>query len=239
VKLTPKHILMLLTLSAPLITRAQGTFQNLDFESANLTPVPAGHFGEFVPITSALPGWTGYLGSDQTVQVLQNSYALGTATIDIWGPQPSSTLPVIDGNYSVFLQSGSDSPQGGPFVSASIAQVGTIPTNAQSLQYKAAEESQLLSVSFAGNTLTPFVIGSGQESPGDIAYTLWGVDIAPYAGQSGQLEFTDNAVGNVELDDITFSPQAVPEPNALELMLMGGMIFGLQGWRKRGKVTPP
>src|ERR1700722_4826419 len=64
---------------------AQGTFQNLDFESANLSP-PPGQFGSLVPIMNALPGWTGFLGNNQVTQVYQNNFTLGDASIDILGP---------------------------------------------------------------------------------------------------------------------------------------------------------
>jgi len=37
------------------------------------------------------------------------------------------------------------------------------------------------------------------------------------------------------IDDLSFSPQAIPEPNTLELFLVGGMMFGLRRWRRRGK----
>jgi hypothetical protein len=114
-----------------------------------------------------------YLGNVQSGQALYNNEFLGSATVDIVS---SKFGGVIDGQFTAVLQSGTDTTEGGPLVSASIAQNGTIPTNAQSLQYKAAEGSQLLSVSFAGNTLTPFVIGSGQVNPSDIAYTLYGID---------------------------------------------------------------
>jgi hypothetical protein len=61
-------------------------FTNLNFESANLTAVPAGQTGGSVPIGQALPGWSGFLGSEALTQVLQNSTFLSLATIDILGP---------------------------------------------------------------------------------------------------------------------------------------------------------
>src|SRR5262245_34159592 len=75
--------------------QAQGTFQNLDFESANLSPIPPGQFGGFVPSTSAIPNWVGYLGSNQVAQVLQNNLTFGAASIDILGPNWSSPLGTI------------------------------------------------------------------------------------------------------------------------------------------------
>ena len=41
---------------------AQGTFQNLGFESANLAPIPPGQYGGPVSSFDAIPGWTGFRG---------------------------------------------------------------------------------------------------------------------------------------------------------------------------------
>jgi hypothetical protein len=120
---------------AAMDVQAQGIFfQNLDFESANLYPIPSGQGGGEVPITSALPGWRASLGSVSTTQVLQNSFTVGSASIDIFGPNLNTVNPgIIDGNYTVALQWGY-----GPGLieeSASLSQRGTIPANAESLQF--------------------------------------------------------------------------------------------------------
>jgi hypothetical protein len=218
----------ILVFSCAVTAKAKQTFENLDFEQAN---PGASEVPRFLTAASGLPGWTLYLGSTQSGQVLYNSETVGTASIDLVSSQYPD-VEVIDGQYSTILQSGTDSPEGGPGVGASIAQNGTIPTNAQSLQFKAASsDSQLLSVSFGGSSLSSVALGSG-VGPSGLAYTLYGIDIAPYEGQSGQLEFTENLGGNTELDDITFSTLAVPEPNTLELILLGGTMLGLRGWKK-------
>ena len=72
-------------------------------------------------------------------------------------------------------------------------------------------------------------ISSG-ESPSGQPYTVYGVNVTPYEGQSGQLEFTafgGNAPSQIELDDISFSTQAVPEPNPLALTGVGALLFAL------------
>ena len=43
---------------------AQGTFVNLNFEFANPSGYPPN--SSSVPISAALPGWSGFYGSDQT-----------------------------------------------------------------------------------------------------------------------------------------------------------------------------
>jgi hypothetical protein len=209
---------------------AQGKFQDLNFESANLTPVPP-NYGPivYVPTTSALPGWTAYLGATSQSQVIQNSYGEGEAEIDIFGPNYPAAGPsfsgvnpgVIDGNYSVLLQAGAQPPN---LVSASIAQTGTVPLTAESLQFKAWQTFfTQFTVSFDGNTLAPVALGTGAN------YTLYGVDIAPYAGKTGPLEFTADFVTPgaswLGLDDITFSTTAVPEPSPAVLAGVGGLMF--------------
>jgi len=95
-----------------------------------------------------------------------------------------------------------------------------------------------LSVSFAGNSLSPVGLSSG-VSPSGQSYTLYGADISAYAGQSGQLQFTDvysgQGLNGIELDDITFS--TIPEPSTLALLFMGGMAFGVRSWRKSVKAS--
>jgi hypothetical protein len=230
------------TLSGFLLTvlsaNAQGTFQNLNFESATLSPIPAGQFGGSVSIFSALPHWTGYLGSVQQTQVLQNDYDLGSAAIDILGPSWSSPYPgIIDGNYTVMLQAGAGP---GGLVDASIAQNGTVPAIAQSVQFSIAEVlgGSGFSVFFAGNSLSPVLLYSAVASSGQ-SYNVYGVDISAYAGQTGKLEFTSIANGrdsSLLLDDISFSTNvmAVPEPNTLALILMGGLALAARRWRAKG-----
>ena len=222
---------------AALSSQAQ-TFQNLDFESATLSPTPLNEDGVYVPVGSALPGWAAYLGSVQQTQVLQNGYDSGTASIDIFGPnyytagaQRPGNQGTIDGNYTVFLQSGGN-PVGnglGPLISASIAQTGLVPLGDQSLEFEAWDwlpSTTTLGVLFNGNSLSPTVIGSGPN------YTLYGVDVTPYEGQIGTLEFSalptnPNGPSWIELDDISFSPTAItPEPSTVALTAIGGLLFG-------------
>ncbi len=221
------------TFLAVLSAQAQGTFQNLNFESANLSPIVSGQYGGEVAISSALPGWSATIGGVAVTQVLQNNYTLGEASISIFGPSWNDVDPgIIDGNYTVFLQA--FNPGQG---NVSLWQTGTIPANAASLQFSAwnyTSVNEAFSVSFAGNSLSPVSLGSGQSASGQ-AYTVYGVSIAPYAGQTGQLEFT--AFGGqgpdwIELDDIAFSPNGVPEPSTLALVVIGGLALAARRWRK-------
>jgi hypothetical protein len=222
--------------------QAQTAFQNLDFESANPVPIVGSQYYPYaVTPASALPGWSGSIDGVPVSLVFLNDYALGTASIDIFGPGWNSVNPgIIDGNYTVMLQAGAN-PQGGSAgVNASLSQNGTIPANAMSLEFEAWSmiANATLSVSFAGNSLSPVGLSSG-VSPSGQSYTLYGADISAYAGQSGQLQFTDvysgQGLNGIELDDITFS--TIPEPSTLALLFMGGMAFGVRSWRKSVKAS--
>ena len=218
------------------------SFQNLDFESATLTPEQGYQpWPNLVPISEALPGWTAYLGNVQQTDVGQNTYANSLATVDVLGPgfgtQPGpfgEGLGIIDGNYSVLLQGGitPDSPES-VYVSASIGQTGTVPVGAESLTFRAWDiyaNLALFTVSFDGSVLSPTFLSTG-ISPSGQQYNVYGVNVAPYAGQTGQLEFAAEASAaepTVLLDDIQFSPNAiVPEPNSLTLAALGGLAFFL------------
>jgi hypothetical protein len=85
---------------------AQGTFQNLDFESASLMPVAAFQ-GGYVPASEALPDWIVYIGGQQQIQVLQNQITTGAPSVDILTPtSPTGNGGIIDGNDTVVLQAG-------------------------------------------------------------------------------------------------------------------------------------
>jgi hypothetical protein len=225
----------LLALFASPCVYAQGAFQNLNFEAANLSPISTGQYGGAVAISAALPGWSASIAGVPVTQLLQNNYTLGAASIDIFGPSWNSVNPgVIDGNYTVYLQAFSTSEG-----NVSLWQNGTIPANAASLQFSAWQfpsVNEALSVTFAGNSLSLVLLSTGESASGQ-TYDVYGADVAAYAGQTGQLEFTSfggQGPDEVELDDITFSPNAVPEPNTLALLVMGGVALAFRRWRAKG-----
>jgi hypothetical protein len=207
-------------------------FQNLDFEDANLSVIPSGQFGGNVSITNALPSWTGYLGTNQVTQVLQNNLTLGAASIDIFGPVWNGFI--LQGQYTAELQAGLKPGADVSItnlVNASLAQVGLVPANAKSITLEAAGTGTNLTVSFAGQTILLSAIGSGPN------YTLFGGDISSFAGQVGELRLsTLSPLGaGVLLDAITFSTQAIPEPNSFTLLMMA--VTGLGLWRLTSRKT--
>jgi hypothetical protein len=225
-----KSIVLLFILAwAAFSAQAQGTFQNLDFEQANpvMTTDPSSPFYFYgVTVASALPGWNVDINNIPQDSIFPNALPPDLAAVSLLGPNPSGqTFGIISGNYSALVESGflTGTTTG---VSASIWQLGVIPATTQSMEFKAWPLSPTdFTVSFNGNILTPIALGSGPN------YTLYGVNIAPYAGELGGLRFTvpfaapsGNELG---LDDIAFSPNSVvPEPSILALGAIGGLLFG-------------
>jgi hypothetical protein len=192
---------------------AQGTFQNLDFEDGTFIPIPGDPFGR-VEFSSAMPGWTGYVGTNQVNWILYNNLFLSTAGIAIWGPDQPLAGP-FSGQYFVVLQAGND-PFGGPNrVNGAITQTGTIPTDTQSIQFYLFAGA--MTVTFAGQPIPLTILGGSASS-----YYIYGGDVSAYAGQTGLLEFR----GIGYLDNIQFSNQSIPEPSALGLLGLGALLFG-------------
>src|ERR1043166_2199245 len=95
-----RMLLLFVLFAATPYARPQGTFVNLDFESANIqSDTPPG----FVPASDALPGWTCYIGKNQVAGVAYDTAAINDALISIHDAA-SAYAQVLQGNYSVVLQ---------------------------------------------------------------------------------------------------------------------------------------
>ena len=188
----------------------QGSFQNLDFEHPALPLMPV----DFqVPITKALPGWTGYIGGVQVDYVIYNTISIGSSEIDLQGP--GSLEPILEGSYTLGM---GPSTQGLP---TAIAQVGIVPSSAKSLSFYVYDDSAF-TVTFWGTQIPVSVVGSTSTA------RILGGDISAFAGQTGELRFQ----GGGELDFIQFSDQAVPEPGVFGLWALGMVLVG---WRVLGR----
>jgi hypothetical protein len=80
---------MLLLIARP-AALSQG-FVNLDFSAASLRGYTS---GEYVPTTSAIPGWMGYTGSNIQTSVLYNNLTSGEAAIALLGTNSPSVQPI-------------------------------------------------------------------------------------------------------------------------------------------------
>ena len=197
----------------------QGTFRNLSFENPILPLNPDASFT--VPITNALPGWSGYVGGSQIDRVVYNTVSLGAPAVSFHGP--GSPYSPFDGSYLVILQV----QVPGGFPGAAIGQTGQIPLDARSVIFYA--DNVKIAVTFAGQPVTTLDLGVA-GGPG--AYHKFVGDMAGFAGQTGELLFTAvNSSGS--LDFIQFSNQPLPEPSVFGLFALGALVLRLlAGWRK-------
>src|SRR6266446_5607306 len=89
--------------------RAQGTFQNLGFESATLVPI-SGTSPSPVQFGPAFPGWTGSVGGVQQTFALFNEVYLDSSGITVidqgWTSPFGGPSGTIEGSYTAVLQAG-------------------------------------------------------------------------------------------------------------------------------------
>jgi hypothetical protein len=162
-------------------------FQNLDFELADVSnPHPNG-----LLISQALPGCTaitcypGYIG--------YNYMALDSVYVSIHdGLQVGHTLSFypLQGRYSIMLQDGfnGQDDQGATVGSASISQIGDIPTDSKSLMFSSDTSDYIkeLQVSINGAVLPIMLYSTGDTVnvgwPAFGPVKTYACDITAYAG---------------------------------------------------------
>lgn len=220
----------MVTATCVLNARGQGTFQNLNFEAANNLPNLSPGETAFVSMSNALPGWTGYIaGTNQTAQAIYNSISAGAALITLIGHSSAVSNDVIAGNYTATIDAGEVGPSA---VSAAIAQTGSVSLTAQSLRFDASGNVVgYMAVTFDGQNIPFYRLSAGPN------YEVYGGDISGFAGQTGELRFTENPTASnpfatAFLDNIVFSTTPVPEPTACALVLCGAGVFGVTRWRR-------
>ena len=214
----PIAFLVLTIICTPLFVSAQGSFQNLDFEAANISPgTPA---GGIIAASQGIPGWS------TSNNVVFDGVSGGGDFVSIIDPNLPGNISPLHGTYSVVLFGGG--PLGTP---ASISQTGLVPANARSIEMDLAS-----SLSPA-----PFVVTLGGQQITMVPletlphYTVYGGDISAYAGQVENLTITELSPpppevppSALELDDIVFSPNGVPEPTTRTLLFCGASAFALR-----------
>jgi len=202
--------------------KSQG-FVNLNFESTTLA---SNGTPSTVATTVGLPGWDASIGGISQSTILYNNGTLGNSAVAIQG-YGNSLTPVIAGTFSASLTAGATG-------NASISQTGLIPADSLSLlfeSYTTGNGLPTLSVTINGQDIgiSPLLTTAN--------YTLYGGDISAFAGQTANLAFTavsdyPQGFGYYVLDNIQFSPTAVPEPSTLGLAALGGAVLAWRRWRK-------
>jgi hypothetical protein len=225
--MTKKHFATVVALSAVLhfTAAAQGTFRNLDFEQARIVPIPGDPNG-YVSWAAAMPGWTGYFGTDQVDRLFYNGLSLCCASMTIYSNAFGGSSSG-QGTYIVQLKSGPDLSGTGQWIVPIIAQTGTIPLSAQSIQLVTGDKySAGVGVFFNGQ---PVPLSQIRQS-GTYHY-VWGGNVSMFAGQTGELRFRGAATF---LDDIQFSTDPlVPEPSVFALTVLGVVGVGCRYLRRK------
>ncbi len=214
-------ILTIVLLSIGRQLDASQGFQNFDFENATITTDPSSPYYPYgVYTSSAIPGWTAYISGVPQTDIIYNTRPLDAAEVTLQGTQQTnaSSFTPIDGNFTVELFGASIYA---PQQSAAIGQTGQIPTNTMSLIFLGYSTD----VSFDGQSLSLILLDSTPN------YNVYGADISAFAGRTGELLFTAQPQSLDIIDDIQFSPSAVPEPSKFAFGALGALILGFRRWR--------
>jgi hypothetical protein len=214
----PRLLAVVLSALSVLGALGQGTFQNLNFEAANVPIVPAGQYGSDVAVSNGVPGWDVYIGGFPRPTMFHNNLSLGGAAVAIYGPQwfPDQ---ILEGNYTVSLQPST----AGPPTTAAIGQTGRVPATAESLMFYG---TGAYTVTFAGQPIPLVALGSTST------YTIFGGDISTFANQTGELLLQGGGL----LDAIQFSGQRIPEPGIFGLSALGTLLLGWPLLRRRPSI---
>ncbi len=214
----------------------QSSFINLDFESASLVPSVEPSFGYGLDSTAALPGWSVLVNAGPMSWVLSNTLTLTPyASATLW----SVPGPLLSGQYSVQLVSGLQYQFTGSNVwtSTTLAQTGLVPEGSRSLRLTVANDPFSVSLGGTSLSLVPLSYGTNNFIP----YTVWGADISGHANLSEELRITvpyDAGVPfgqyhSIRLDDISFSPNPIPEPSTWSFIFLGAVAWLVaKGWRR-------
>ena len=211
----------ILVLSSASVSLSQGTFQNLDFEQANLSGFSP---MSVVPTIDAFPGWQAFFNTTPQSSVSYDALSAGAPVIAIVDDEIGYTP--IQGNYTAFLEAAANGSGSG---SATLSQTGLVPAGTESIQLDANQQSgSLFVVSVGGQPIDMIPLQTFAN------YTLYGGNISAWSGQDATLSVTELPLVNgqatlslLQLDNISFSTTTVPEPNPFALTGVGGLLFAL------------
>jgi hypothetical protein len=213
-----KEIIVKISLMAFLFVATAATvsvrgqdFVNLDFESAQVVFVSTNGTYQYIATANALPGWSAFNDTNQLSTIPYNPDGSGVWHVALVG----SNSTVLGGNFSAVFGAG-----------ASISQTGLIPADTESLFFEAHANplSGPLLVSLGGQNLSLVTISNAFSSYG-LNYTVYGANVSAFAGQTEDLTFFDQTGGPWTIDDVQFSPETIPEPSGLALLLVGGGVL--------------
>jgi len=202
-------------------TAAQAAdFINLNFEQAQAPVLQQPFEFHLLDWATAAPGWS-HSSGDATASVYYGSTHVGLPQWFLLTSAQSFSNLLLSGSYSMAFNSGylSTFDPNSPFVHATLSQTGDVPADALSLRLRAT------------GPLAVF-LGDAPIALQPLGGNLYGGDIAAYAGQTLELRLVNlsNDQGHpVVVDDIVFSPAAVPELPTLASLTLGlALLAGLR-----------
>jgi hypothetical protein len=208
-------------------------FVNLNFEDATVQPTPVGQFGGFVDPALAFPGWivsnSFPSGLSISTATFYNDLSLGSPAVCLMGPDFPSAVESspLEGSYSVLLMTFSNSFGGRP----TLSQTGMIPANAKSINFLVGSGETNALVTLNG-VFIPLVPIAGGRLAGDVT---------AFAGSVAELTFSTTIVSpdltTLYFDDVQFSPAAIPEQSASNLLAIGvaSLVLLHRTCRKNGQ----
>ncbi len=227
------------------------SFQNLDFEDGDPSSAVWNLTSECYWLSTAygLPNWHTYYEHSEQSSIVYNSVWLDGDSVGLYdatavakpgGYQFGAQRP-LDGDYSAYLHA----EYGGPIIGhydATIGQTGLIPAGAKSVQFISSPDavfnyqpglpSGMWTFSVQLNGISEPCYRLSQTSQ----YAVWGADVSGAAGTLTDLRITlttglvplprpgppDTDGVIIGIDDISFSPNVVPEPTVLGLFMGAG-----------------
>ena len=207
-------------------------FRNLNFEGAKAPLIP--DEDGIVPVELALPGWQLCIGDTTEDFVRYNSKWLESPGASIVDDQGLYASFILEGRYSALLYSGArltPPPNGWIPLTASLSQTGTVPVGTRSLRFKTLWDG--LQVSLGGHPIELI------ELERETTYVVFGGDVSQFAGMEVELRFTARSDiarsapfrTQALLDAVEFTPEPIPEPGVVGLLVVGGIMLMGAPWR--------
>jgi len=218
-----KKALSIIAMAVVTVLSALGQgYVNLNFEDAGTNTIDPNAM--FLDWSVGAPGWQ-HAGVSSPFIRHNTVDTSGTASFFLVDSSCTSLSPIM-GAYSVALINGHLSPTdpNSAFIMTWIAQIGTVPANAQSFELLATGAP--FSVTLNGNEIPMESLGGN----------LYGGDISAYAGQNIPLLIQNDSTqagSLLLLDNLLFLPTPIPEPASFALLGAGMSAILTNRLRKR------
>jgi len=212
--------LQILTLVGASLSVNAAPFVNLDFEQASVIPV--GSDPRLIQAGPAFPGWTARLGSSTLSTVYHDFDGIGEGAVALYDHAANDLgIPLLQGQYMAALLNDIT-----PALSASLEQVGDVPTGSRSLHFLTSRTLLPPLVTVNETTLPLTLLASNIHTE----TSEWGVDVTGFAGTAAALRFSTTRTGPPSgpifgLDDVRFSPSPIPEPATGWLPVVVATLF--------------